>query len=52
VEKKEKRSIGGETLASTTSSQTEDFDIFKVKGIISSSLGFIIFLWGCKDVRV
>ena len=38
------------TLVSTTSSQTEDFKGFEVRGRIFSSLGFIILWWGCRDL--
>jgi len=38
--------------SAATSSQTEGFYGFEVRGKISSSLGFNILLWGCKGVRV
>ena len=40
----------GGTLVSTTSSQTEDFEGFEVRGRIFLSLGFIILWWGCRDL--
>jgi len=42
----------GGTPVSTTSSQTEDFEGFEIRGRIFSSLGFIILLWGCRDLWV
>jgi len=38
--------------SAATSNQTEGFYGFEIREKIYSSLGFMFYLWGCKEVRV
>lgn len=49
---KEKRRRGRGTLVPQGQAKTQIFQRIRGMGRISSSLGFIILLWGCKGVGV
>jgi len=53
-QRKGRREAKGEKRnpSAATSSQTEGFYGFEVRGRIYSSIGFMFLLWSCKEVRV
>jgi len=53
-QRKERRKAKGEmwNTSAATSNQTEGFYGFEIREKIYSSLGFMFYLWGCKEVRV
>jgi len=53
-QRKGRRKTKGEKRnpSAATSSQTEGFYGFEVRGRIYSSLEFMFLLWGCKEVRI